>query len=135
VILHISYTARQGVDAAKVKAALDDLLQQASRSDLAILFSLRHDFPTEWSTFVSGAGDFSVKIRRDHFPYFAQAKTITIGGFDLYGQDITDHHAIARPPIGIDLTGPQEFTFTAGSSDGLTRSMTAEAFLIMRYSL
>jgi hypothetical protein len=41
VILHIRYTARQGVDATKVKAALDDLLLDAGQSQLALLFSVR----------------------------------------------------------------------------------------------
>ena len=62
VILHIRYTARQGVDPTKVKAALDDLLQQANQSNLALLYSLRHDFPTEWSAFMSGTGEFTTTI-------------------------------------------------------------------------
>src|SRR5262249_23298290 len=56
VILHIRYTARQGVEPTKVKAALDDLLQEAKQSNLAVLFSLQHDFPTEWAAFVKGKG-------------------------------------------------------------------------------
>ena len=40
VILHIRYTARQGVDPTKVKTALDALFQQATPSNLALLFSL-----------------------------------------------------------------------------------------------
>jgi hypothetical protein len=68
VILHIRSTARQGVDGAKVKTALNDLLQEASQSNLALLFSLRHDFPSEWSSFVNGTGDFTATIRKDFFP-------------------------------------------------------------------
>ena len=49
VILHIRHTARQGVVPSDVKKALDDLFQPANQSNLALLFSLRHDFPTEWS--------------------------------------------------------------------------------------
>ena len=57
-----------------VKAALDDLFQEANQSNLALLFSLRHDFPTEWSAFVNGGNDFSATIRKDYFPYFTQGK-------------------------------------------------------------
>ena len=146
VILHIRYTARQGVDRTKVKAALDDLFQQANQSNLALLFSLRHDFPTEWSAFVNGTGDFTATIRRDYFPYFTQGKTITITGFDLYGQDVTKHHIVgdqtAWDAATTDLgdKNKQGLAFTAaadppGPTQVLTRSADADVFLIVRYSL
>ncbi len=141
VILHIRYTARQGVDPTKVKKALDDLFQQASQANLALLFSLRHDFPTEWSAFVNGTGNLSITIRRDHFPYFTQGKTITITGFDLYGQDVTKHHPVGDPAAATtELADHQACTFTTapdapGPTQVLTRSMNTEVFLILRYSL
>jgi hypothetical protein len=141
VILHIRYTARQGVEPDNVQAALEDLFQQANQANLALLFSLRHDFPTEWSAFVNGAGDLSATIRRDYFPYFTQGKTITITGFDLYGQDVGQHHAVGDPAAATtDLNDHQAFTFTAapdapGPTQVLTRSMNTEVFLILRYSL
>src|SRR5260370_2084571 len=47
VLLHVPYTARQGVDSTKVKPALDDLFHQATAGPTLILFfSLPHDFPT-----------------------------------------------------------------------------------------
>ena len=54
VVLHVRYTARLGVDQTKVNAALDEIFAEAAQSDLAMLFSLRHDFPTEWSAFANG---------------------------------------------------------------------------------
>ncbi len=135
VILHIRYTARQGVDAQKVRKALGDLFQQGDQTNLAAFFSLRHDFPTEWSKYLNGNDDFSVQIRRDHFPYFAQNRKITVSAFDLYGANVSDHHALDRPQASLDLTGPQNFTFTAGPADGLPRSPDQESFLILRYSL
>src|SRR5262249_27938075 len=57
VILHVRYTARQGVNPTKVKTALDALFQEGNRAGLSLLFSLRHDFPSEWAAFASGAGD------------------------------------------------------------------------------
>jgi hypothetical protein len=141
VILHIRYTARQGVDPTKVKTALDDLFQEASQSKLALLFSLRHDFPTEWSTFVNGAGDFTATIRRDHFPYFTQGKPITIAGFELYGKDVNKHHGAGdKDAATSDLSDQGQFTFTAGPdapgpTQVLTRAAEAQVFLLVRYSL
>ena len=146
VILHIRYTARQGVDPTKVKAALDNLFQEASQSNLALLFSLRHDFPTEWSAFVNGTGGFTAAILKNHFPYFAQGKTITITGLDIYdGRDVSKHHVIGNQTVWDAATAGlvgnnQAFTVTAGPDPAgpaqvLTRSAAAQVFLIVRYSL
>jgi hypothetical protein len=148
VILHIRYTARQGVEPAKVNAALDELFQQASQANLALLFSLRYDFPTEWSAFVNGAGDFTAAIRKDYFPYFTQGKQkqITIAGFDIYGQDVSVHHGVGKQDAWDKATNDlndkdkQVFTVTVapdvpGPIQVLTRRADAEAFLIIRYSL
>ena len=141
VILHIRYTARQGVDGARVKTALDDLFRQASQSTLALLFSLRHDFPTEWSAFVNGAGDFTATIRREHFPYFTQGMPITITGLELYGQDVAKHHSAGdKDAATSDLAAQGQFTFTAGPdapgpTQVLTRAAGAQVFLMVSYSL
>jgi hypothetical protein len=132
VILHIRYTARQGVNPTMVKAALDGLFQQDTPSNLALLFSLRHDFPTQWSAFVNGTGDFTAAIRKDYFPYFVQGKTITITGLELYdGKDVSKHHAIgsqAWMAETADLGTKQAFTVTTGTAN-------AQVFLIVRYTL
>ncbi len=140
VILHIRYTARQGVDATKVKNTLDGLFGTASQSNLALLFSLRHDFPTEWAEFVNGTGNFTATIRKDYFPYFMQGKTITITGLDLYGQDMT-HHAVGDQTVWDAATSEitdinkQAFTVTAGPDAQVLTRKSAEVFLIIRYSL
>jgi hypothetical protein len=141
LILHVRYTARPGIDRAKVKASLDDLFQQADQANLLLLFNLRHDFPAEWSAFVSGTEDFKATIRRDHFPYFTQGKAITIAGLELYGQPITKHHAIGDTSAATaDLTDHQAFALTSppdspGPGQVLTRAANAEIFLVVRYSL
>jgi hypothetical protein len=142
VILHIRYTARQGVDpTTKVKVALDALFQQANQSNLALLFSLRHDFPTEWSAFVNGTGAFTATIRKDYFPYFTQGKPITIAGLELYGQDVTKPHVVGDPAAATnDLAGQAQFTIplgpdAPGPTQILTRTASAQVFLIIRYSI
>ena len=138
VILHLRYTARQGVDASKVKKVLDKFFTQANQSNLALLFSLRHDFPTEWSAFVNGAGDFIATIRKDYFPYFTQGKTITIAGFDLYEDGVVSHHIVGGegrlwPSATADL-GSEKQAFAAPLKD-LPRKADAEVILFIRYSL
>jgi hypothetical protein len=144
VILHVRYTARQGVDQAKVRDSLDTLFQSANDANLALLFSLRHDFPTEWSAFINSAvGPFTVTIRRDYFPYFTQDRTVQINALELYTQDVTKHHAIGNTTTATnDLNDPtkKEFVLTApadpaGPNQVLKRAGGAAVFLIMRYSL
>ena len=145
VILHIRYTARQGVEPSKVMGALHDLFEEASQSELALLFSLRHEFPSEWSAFVKGASDFAATIRRQYFPYFTQGKEITITRFDVYGQDVTKHHVVGDQAKWDDATADlldktkQAFTFTAkpdaaGPTQVLTPTADADVFLIVRYA-
>jgi len=146
VILHIRYTARQGVEPSKVKTALDELFQQANNSGLALIFNLRHDFPTEWSAFVNGAGDFNATIRMDYFPYFTlgKQKQISISGYELYGQDVTKHRVVGKADDWSAATNylaeisKQAFTITLqpdmpGPNQILTRTEGGNVFFIVRY--
>jgi hypothetical protein len=152
VILHIRYTARQGVEPTKVTTALNDLFQQANQSNLALLFSLRHDFPTEWAKFVAGTDDFATTIRKDYFPYFTQTKQkqITITVFELYGKDATKdvvkHHVVGNQTVWnnstADLGDKNKQTFVVtlapdgpGPTQVLTRTADTEVYLVVRYSL
>lgn len=151
VVLHIRYTARQGVDATKVREALDDLLNKANQAGLALLFSLRHDFPTEWSAFVNDKNnaDFKATIHRDYFPYFVQSKLeqgkkINISGLELY-EGLTMNHRVADTPAATETTpfelskeAPQ-FSMTAKEDTGanavVERKPGAQVFLVVRYTL
>ena len=143
VVLHVRYTARQGVEPGKVKIALESIFQKASQSNLALLFSLSHDFPTEWSAFINAKGksNFAVKIRKDHFPYFTQGEAvITIDMFELYdASDLKKHPWMGASLEPIVLTNTASpFSLKLGP-DGpgpvLKATDQAEMFLIIRYSL
>lgn len=148
VILHLRYTAGDGGDALRdaARTSVTNLLKDAGSQPLFRLFSLRHDFPTEWSAFVNGTGDFRATIRRDHFPYFTQGKKINIAGFDLYADDVSKHHGVGNQPVWDAATADladkskQAFTLTIvpdapGPTQVLTRASSAQVFLIVRYSL
>jgi hypothetical protein len=85
VILHLRYTAReddslQGAATASVKTLLADV----NGRQLLRLFSLRHEFPTEWHRLVNGPVDatatamIAVNLAAERFPYFAQRRNIEI---------------------------------------------------------
>jgi hypothetical protein len=87
VILNLNYTARDGGDA----------LRQAARSAYAFkpaapaprLFSLKHEFPSDWYKFASppttaASQALTISIGMDRFPFLYRGKTITITRVDLY---------------------------------------------------
>ena len=55
VILHMRYTAREGGALVRTAAvnSLKTMVAEVGTSGLGLLFSLRHDFPTEWAAFVN----------------------------------------------------------------------------------
>jgi len=133
--LHMRYTARLGDDALRKKAVenLQALLSEANAAGLGLLFSLRHDFSTEWAAFVSGTGKFSATIRKDYFPYFTQGKTIKNIALEFY-QDAQKLNLTSDPSPVPDLTdSAPQFTVTPG--DGLPRTSDAQVFLVVRYTV
>jgi hypothetical protein len=144
VILHVRYTARQGGDALanQVVAELREMLSTANASGLALLFPLRHDFPTEWSAFANGTGDLSLRLRREAFPFLVQGELLSLDALDLYAQD--EHHALVHrspaPPVPANaadnLNGKDQATDLSFTSDAAVLKRTAaDAFLVVRYSL
>ncbi len=106
-----------------------------------LLFSLRYDFPGEWSAFVNGNGAYTFTLRKDYFPYMVQsAETLTIDGLVLYGQNGTNvvqaSQAMPGNLLG-DLNGPGGASVLSFPADPsvLTRTQTAQVFLIVPYHL
>jgi hypothetical protein len=139
VILHLRYTARPGVEPGSVTRALDELFREAGQSGHALLFSLRHDFPTEWSAFVNApaGANFTATLRKEYFPYFAQGATVSIDDLSLYAPGGTSRQSVGDTTAATaalnDPARGEEYTLTAGTSPVLTREAT-QAFLLVRYS-
>jgi hypothetical protein len=146
-VLHFRYTAREG--GARLRKAAEDNLRElvadAGASELTLLVSLRRDFPSEWSAFVNGAGDFAATIAKDHFPYLAKDKTIAVVGYALYrvaGKG-APKHAVSGDQAQwdaateeLDSTGTCTFTAAVDPSGAiLARSAQADVWLIVRYTL
>ena len=149
VVLHLHYTARQGGAPLRSAAEADlvDAVSQASTSGMGLLLSLKHDFPNEWSAFVNGDEPFNATLRRQHFPYMAQARTLTITGYELFASDGSGRlrHRRAGEQAALDTATRQleelrECTFTAatdppGPSQIMTRSPHADVWLVVSYTL
>lgn len=142
VIIHVRYTARQGGAQLGQKAGehLRELLEQANAAGLMRLFSLPHDFPTEWNQFVTGEEDFQATIGREHFPYFVQGEDIEISSVERY--TIDGRELLAGVVSGLNmeeltaaLQDDNEFQITLAEDDILRREQAAHAFLMLRYTI
>jgi len=113
VILHVRYTARDG-GAALAKPVYEYLKKQlpppsASASDpaptLALLLSLRHDFPNDWYAFTTGGStaDFKATLSMDYFPYLVQNARLTI-------ESITIYAASGNQPVPASIPVPPTMT-------------------------
>ena len=73
VILHVRYTARDGGGRLRELASLD-LEERLGQLAPVRLFSIRHDFPTEWAKFKSQAGtnDLVFKLGPEHYPLWTR---------------------------------------------------------------
>jgi peptidoglycan hydrolase-like protein with peptidoglycan-binding domain len=84
VVIHLRYTAREGGVGLRA-GALGSLPTAAAR-----MFSLRHEFPTEWHRFlnpVAGAGGSPLRLSRmnERFPFRRPGASIRINRVDLLG--------------------------------------------------
>ncbi len=89
VVLHLRYTARDGGEllrqhaTAELSAVVNSFMQTDGQQGLARIFSLRHEFPTEWYRFInpvpSNTEDqtLTMTLTRERFPFSFQDKNIT----------------------------------------------------------
>jgi hypothetical protein len=112
VIMHLEYTARDGGaalagDAASsLKTRLNAMIVgSASDSGLMRAFSVRHEFPTEWYSFLNppspaAAQELNLDLTADRFPYFASVATIKIQSIELIADTaLTAINGITVTPV------------------------------------
>jgi hypothetical protein len=125
VILHLRYTAREGGGLLK-NGAIAHLKQQIDTAQTVgsvRLFSVRHEFPTEWAKFksvkIGGAitdAELTLNIRQEHFPYWSKGRLDSIKEEIFYIQD--SKGVVTRPPSS------SEVEVLTHKSDGTTTTAT-----------
>jgi hypothetical protein len=78
VILHLRYTAREGGGLLR-KGAADNLKTAVETVGSVRLFSVRHEFPTEWARFHGQPGaserfELALRLRSEHYPFWSQGR-------------------------------------------------------------
>ena len=129
VILHLKYTSRDGGDqlrsdaATSLQSRINSMLVSLRDTGLTRLFSVRHEFPTEWYAFLNAAAGtdqvLTLNLTRDRFPYFASvAPGLKLKSLELVADtSLTTINAVTIAPAP-----PSSATLTF-ASDGVYGSM------------
>jgi hypothetical protein len=99
VILHLRYTAREGGNALRSIAVknLETSIDNAQTLGSVRLFSVRHEFPTDWAKFASvkiagptSLAPITLTLRPEHYPFWSQGRLGAIFGVGLYAESAKD---------------------------------------------
>jgi hypothetical protein len=85
VLLHISYTAFDGVRAAAENRLEESIKEYATKPGLFRLFSLRHEFPNAFQKLLSQDNQTTeFELTNSHFPYFLLDRQLNISKTTVY---------------------------------------------------
>jgi len=99
VILHIRYTSREGGDPLRKLAVsnLEDCIGTGKTVGSIRLFSMRHEFPSDWAKFknakVGSPGPLApltFTMRPEHYPFWSQGRLQAVLGVTLYAASAKD---------------------------------------------
>jgi hypothetical protein len=144
VILHIRYTGRNAGDplASQAITELAQMLDATGQSSQALMFCLRYDFPTEWSAFVNGTGNFQMTLEKQYFPYVVQsARVLTIDDLTLYaanGNKVASVTPLAQADLNTVNGSLAQPTASAALSlpadpNVLIREQQQQVFMVLQY--
>jgi len=109
------------------------MVKEAKAVGSVRLFSVRHEFPTEWAKFQSQPPDpnqrfeLSLDLRPEHYPFWSQGRLNRVTRVDVFAQSSED-----------DIPGSMKIFDTADKNDSATKgTLTRDAALgnLLRGSL
>ncbi|MBI5912603.1 MAG: hypothetical protein HY848_21945, partial [Betaproteobacteria bacterium] len=133
VILHLNYTARENGGAFKTEACTyikkfitnDDELKLPDQPFMR-MFSMRHEFPTEWHKFLHPSAEgaeqvLSFTIGKERFPFFAQDRNIVVMRIDVFARCTTEADyslLVSNVNLGGDIVDSSEIPMSRSDSYG-----------------
>jgi hypothetical protein len=138
VILHIKYTARDGGGLLRT-AAQDSVIDAvnaigADNSGFNRLFSLRHEFPTEWNRFAKGSSandprseEFALSLRRFPFVFAGKDNVLSITSLAIFAIPTKDATRPVSLPDTLQVFAPTSATALSATGEtpiGLLRGRT-----------
>jgi hypothetical protein len=124
VILHVRYTAREGGGLLRNGALshVKELIDEAQAAGSTRLFSLRHEFPSEWARFQSQTAapnqrfELALHLREEHYPYWSQGRLNSVTRVDIVAQ------STATPvPASLDVADKADQNDATAQKDSLVK--------------
>ncbi|HKU72381.1 MAG TPA: neuraminidase-like domain-containing protein, partial [Pyrinomonadaceae bacterium] len=102
VVMHVRYTSREGGGQLRSQAEqelqtlLNEFLRAEGKNGLTQMFSLRHEFGTEWSRFLNTLTEekrsLTMPLTKERFPFLFQGRPIGIKEIELLVKVKADDH-------------------------------------------
>jgi hypothetical protein len=145
VIFHVNFTARE--DAGLFRENAINYLKSYIRNEadlrnepLMRMFSLRHDFSTEWNKFlfpaIAGSDqEFLFTLARENFPFFVKDRSVLITKIELFIRSVKDGDykmiiagtdSSNNPVVSAELTMPENSSY--GNTQKCTVPPTSGSF-------
>ena len=112
VVLHLRYTARDGGETLRQKTVehVQQLINKAEAAGMVRLFSVRHEFPSEWAKFQSQQPaanqrhKLTLVLRPEHYPFWSQGRLNKVTGVDIYARSSQNSITIFETDAQTDIT-------------------------------
>jgi hypothetical protein len=125
VILHIRYNAREGGNLLRDGAIkhFKELIKDAQAIGSAGLFSLRHDFPTEWAKFRSQTPvanqrfELNINLRPEHYPFWSVGRLKNVTRLDIFARSSQD-----TVPASVDVADKPDKNDQIAKKDALAKN-------------
>jgi hypothetical protein len=91
VILHLRYTAREGGGLLRngAVANLKTRIEEAQAAGSVRLFSIRHEFPTEWAKFTCSKdmpAELTLNLREELYPFWSKGRLEAVKRADIFAK-------------------------------------------------
>src|SRR5205823_1039949 len=124
VVLHIRYTARAGGGLLRNGAVenVKTAIQVAEALGSTRLFSMRHEFPTEWAKFQAQAPapgnrfELAINLREEHYPFWGHDRLNSVKAVRIVAES-----AVTPVPATLDVFDKVNNTPVAAKQDTLAR--------------
>ena len=136
VILHVRYTARDGGGLLRNGAVkqLRELIKEGKAAGSMRLFSVRHEFPTEWARFTTQVRpdnhryELKLNLRPEHYPIWSQGRDKVVTGVDVFARSTR-----TPPPGSVDMAATGDKSDTTKKPDPLVKDMNRGSLLVGKF--
>ncbi|WP_239287689.1 Tc toxin subunit A-related protein [Candidatus Nitrotoga sp. 1052] len=137
VILHLRYTARDGGGLLRKEAVKNvaATIEAAQAAGSVRLFSVRHEFPSEWAKFqgqTPGASqrfELALNLREEHYPFWSQGSLGSVLRMDLLARSTK-----IPVPVSLDVFDKADQHDATAKKDTLAKDAAMGNLLVSKLS-